>query len=401
MNSLIVTLLLVTIFYLLIPGLGAFYTRSRWRIFRKRILRASLFPHVSYGVYRTSQSEFIGNFRFFGYLEAIQEDRIWVRNREIALSADLAHCSIYVLPSLTVGKGPSEAIEIGQTLPDEEPRKIPWSRIFSLPEGTKIFIGGPLFNENGRSCFRNEKNNPLTVVIYDGAENGFLQRSIWTGRQKNEYWNLFTPGSLTAGSFSLFIQAYILLREPLMRLPALVSLTASLLPVIVFIPPGILFFFLYRRLWHRGRYLRAERDLFQLPLRYFPDPGADDYQTVTLPDGETLAMLRKAHTSENPFHHCAPGVKLRSSNVLQKDLEKLAEEHYIFGKPDGSGNPVQFTAPRDPMAEFLVVPGNPAELSAQCAKRAHLFELTAGVVFGIGMLFNIVLVFALFTLIIK
>jgi hypothetical protein len=92
-------------------------------------------------------------------------------------------------------------------------------------------------------------------------------------------------------------------------------LTASLLPLLIFIPPGILLFFLFRRLWKRGRILRAERDLLQLPLRYFD--SVQDRNTVEspLPDGETFAMW---HREGNEIGTCCytegrSGIKIRSS----------------------------------------------------------------------------------------
>jgi hypothetical protein len=286
-------------------------------------------------------------------------------------------------------------------LPDEEPEKISWNKIFSLPEGTKILISGSLFKEEGRPVFRSGKNRPLTVVIYDGPEETILRRSIWTGRQKNEYWNMITPGSITAGSFSLFIQTYILFRTPMLRFQALVALTASLLPVIVFVPPGILFFFLYRRLWRRGRILRAERDLLQLPLRFFPDPGDHSYQETSLPDGETIAMLRVSNSGKLPLHAVEGRIKMRKSVLLEQYGKPDSQDYYIFGSPVQQGDTSMVEKPGDPMAEFLIIPGNPASLSAECARRAHLFELAAVAVFSIGLAMNISLVFFLLSVIIK
>jgi hypothetical protein len=53
------------------------------------------------------------------------------------------------------------------------------------------------------------------------------------------------------------------------------------------------------------------------------------------------------------------------------------------------------------MAEYLLIPGNPARLSAECAKRAHLYEIIAAITFAVGLLVNIGLAFILFMYFIK
>lgn len=370
--------------------------RSRWRNFRHRIIEASTYPRISYGIINTAPEGLIGKYRFFGTLEAIQENRIWVRNEKISLRADLSGCSVYLLPANDYeGRGENGNGNQGWQR-DEEPQRVSWNKIFSLPEGTKMFISGPLYRENGRRIFRSEKGDPLTVVIYDGPEETILSRSIWSGRQKNEYWNSFTPMSVTAGSFGLFIHAYTMFRDPMLRFPAIVTLTVSLLPVILFIPPGILLFFLYRRLWNRGRFLRAERDLLQLPLRFFPSDAEGPYQETITPDGIPLAMVR-IDTKTNGIEKAYLG----NPTVRTSSLIKESDCACVIGTPIKVEGRLQLQEPDDPMAEFLLVPGNPASLSDECARKAHLFEITAAVVLTVGLLVNVTLVFLLFTLFLK
>ncbi len=396
MDPLLFTFAIAFLFYILIPGIGGFYVRSRWRNFRHRIIEASTYPRISYGIINSGPEGLIGKYRFFGTLEAIQENRIWVRNEKISLRADLSGCSVYLLPTNGYGERGENGNGNQGWQRDEEPQRVSWNKIFSLPEGTKMFISGPLYRENGRRIFRSEKGNPLTVVIYDGPEKTILRRSIWSGRQKNEYWNSFTPMSVTAGSFGLFIHAYTMFRDPILRFPAIVTLTVSLLPVVLFIPPGILLFFLYRRLWNRGRFLRAERDLLQLPLRFFPSDGEGPYQETVTPDGLPLAMVRidkKANDNETVYRG---NPTVRTSSLLKESVCSC-----IIGTPIRVDGRLQLQEPDDPMAEFLIVPDNPASLSDECARKAHLFEITAALVFTVGLLVNVTLVFMLFTLFLK
>ena len=405
MNPFLVTALLVVIFYILIPGIGAFNVRSQWRRFRMRIRESSFYPHLTYRAMHKDNPDnaegYIGHFRFLGMLEAIQGERVWLKNDTVTVSADLTDCSVHVLPAFSHAEK-EVTVELNrELLQDEAPQKISWNRIFSLPEGTKIFVSGPLRESGGQRIFKSEKGDPLTVVIYDGPEKTLLRRAIWAGRQKNEYWNNFTPGSITAGSFGSFIHAYTLFRDPLLRFPAFVSLIASLLPVLVVLPPGVLFFFLYRRLWNRGRFLRAERDLLSLPLRFFHDTAHASYAEVVLADGEPYALKKVSGLHNHPFDFCLGTAKIRTSSLLEWSEIEATGEYYIFGRPAEGKEGGKLSAPYDPFAEFIIIPGNPALLSSECAKRAHLFELAAGLTFAVGLLGNIALAFLVFTTLIK
>ena len=147
-----------------------------------------------------------------------------------------------------------------------------WRRIYSLPAGTPMFVGGSLELENGQGRVpRPGRASRWLVVIYDGPRETILPRAIGGGRQKNEYWNRFTLPALITGSFFLVVIAFLLLRFPPLRLPAILALTLSTFPLAPLLPPGVALYFLYRGLWKRARLLRAERDLLVLPLRYFPE----------------------------------------------------------------------------------------------------------------------------------
>jgi len=404
MLPILLIVFLAAFFYLFLPGIGAFYSRRQWRKFRRNIVESTLTPLVKYEHIHQEKKGFLGTYRFLGSLEAIQEDTIWLRGGGLSISADLKNGQVYVLPSYAQEEKLEGIEENRETLPDEMPKKIVWNRIFSLPEGTKIFIGGALFNEAGRSIFRGEKNHPLTVVIYDGGEETFLRRSIWNGRQRNEYWNRLTPSSLAAGSFSLIMLGYHFLKNPYLYVPALLSLSSSIIPVMVFAPPGILLFFLYRNLWRKGRFLRAERDLLQLPLRFFDDfEGVEKQETTSLPDGSgygmhrlTLPEYEQQLTSNSVFHK----ISVRASSYLQGNT--LRENPlFLFGAVS-EDNEIGFPdKAEDPMVEFLLVPGNPADLSRECAKKARMLEIEAVVAFTVGLIGNFMLIFLIFRILIR
>ena len=391
-------ILVAVFFYAAIPGAGAFYVRSRWRRFRSRIIESSLFPPAEYHHLRTGSEGYVGNFRFFGDLEAIQgDDIVWLRDHGNTVSAEVNRVPVYWLPSSSSAEGEGLEERNEETLPDEMPVQVPWHRIFSLPEGTRMFVSGPLYSERGRGVFKSTKEVPLTLVIYDGTKESILRRAIWSGRQRNEYWNPFTPGSLTVGSFGLIIIAYILLRAPLLRLPALLSLAGSLFPLLPLLPPGLLFFFLYRIWWKRARLLRAERDMVQLPLRHFPGfSGKEPELSARLPSGETLHMAK--FSDRDAAIAALDGGKIRRATRLKVEPQEF-RGYYLFG--GGSERVGSLSRPADPMAELVLIPGNPIELSALCSKRARIYEILATAAVSAAVLVNLYVVLVVLGAIVK
>ncbi|TFG65342.1 MAG: hypothetical protein E4H36_00270 [Spirochaetales bacterium] len=413
MFQLTVPLLIALIFYILIPGWGAFHVRNRCRGFRNRIIRASLTPLLQYTEAPAAPADentgFLGYYRFFGSLEAIQDDLIWLRNRHISVSADLKYCSVYSIPSFLNPSEPGDNARMDDIPADEMPQRFDWNKIFSLPEGTKMFIAGALYSAKGRVVFRNEKETPLTVILYDGEEESLLARAIRSGRQKNEYWNQFTPVSLSIGAFALFILAYSYLRNPFLHFYSIFSICLSLVPAIVLFPPGIFFYFIYKNLWRKSRVLRAERDLVKLPLRYFMNTGPGGFQ----PDRLKYGIQIKAPLPNGGEYACrilpgteAPGsgAGIRYCSVAEKLLRRTGGtgEYYEFGTPADSGDSrMPLGPPADPLAEHVILPGNPGELAGECSRQARIFEFLSMASFFTGLIGNSILGFIILSLIIR
>lgn len=374
-------------FYVLIPGLGAFSVRSQWRRFRASMLSSSGFPEVSYRDLRMHKDSPgpIGFFRFFGVLEAMQDDDIiWLKKGDFVISADMRGQKVYLLPSLSTLE--TETLEESNevTLPDEIPVIVPWAKVSTLPEGTKVLIAGPCYGEKGKGVFRSGEPGGLLVVFYQGPEASLTRSAIWSGRQRNEYWNPFTPGALAGGTLSLIIIAYLLLKNPNFRVTAILSLSLSLAPVIPLFPPGIIFFILYRRFWGRARFLRAERDLVRLPLRYFT--GSDLSPSVPLGNGEYYVCRIQENFDLNLLKGRG---KYRTTSLAKKQIRE-SRGFYWFGAV--SGNDEYPRNPRDPMAESIVTPDHPEILARECEIQARRSELLSGFFFFLGFGLNFLLV---------
>jgi len=395
LGSIILVFAVAFLFFGLIPGIGAFFVRSRWRLFRRRIAESSLYPFLNYSdLSRTG--DFLGRYRVFGHLEAIQgENRIWINNGSFTVEADLTQAKLYFLPSFSAGTRTVPFERLQEEVPDEQPALVSWNQIFSLPAGTQMFIAGQLYSEEGRAVFRSQGKDPLLVVLYDGQRNTIVQRAVWGGRQKNEYWNQFTLASLLTGAFCMVLLAYIFLRSSPSSLPVLFALSLAFFPIAGLLPPGFILYYLYRFFWKRARMLRAERDLLRLPLRYYPESEALPLEaSAPLPTGESYLCSQDASL-------LIDGELIIRSASLPSVREGKFEDVVLFGtrtEKDGQG---RVQTPRDPMAELVLVMGDPAVLAQSCNRRARMFALLSAVGVFSALILNFFLLLLIWHLIIR
>jgi len=419
---------IAVLFYAGLPAIGAFLVRAQWRTFRRIVTDASRYPTATATAIGRERAASVGLFRFFGTLEAIQgDDRIWITNGKFSVAADLRGVRVYLIPeSEEDGREPSE--DTGETTvsPGREPagkrgesggeiRSVPWSRIFSLPEGTPLFVGGALFAEEGRGVFRDDGRTPLLVVIHDCPRESIVRRAIGSGRQRNEYMNAFTLPSVAIGALSLILLAFTILSAPALRIVALIALTAGLAPISPFLPPGFPLYFAYRSSWKKARLLRAQRDIVRLPLRYFPpdSPGAPARLATLLPDMEPYVMVRGVVVTTGSGHLLSEGIPVRlpaDITRLEVDLPGVAEG----ARPGKSGECVAFAAyreggeqgirlqkPEDPMAEQVLVPGDPETISRLSERRASRYTIISGMFISLNLLVNVPLLFLALSLLIR
>ena len=395
LGSIILVFAVAFLFFGLIPGIGAFFVRSRWRLFRRRVAESSLYPFLNYSdLSRTG--DFLGRYRVFGHLEAIQgENRIWINNGRFTVEADLTQAKLYFLPSFSAGTRTVPIERLQEEVPDEQPALVSWNQIFSLPAGTQMLIAGQLYSEEGRAVFRSQGKDPLLVVLYDGQKNTIVQRAVWGGRQKNEYWNQFTLASLLTGAFCMVLLAYIFLRSSPSSLPVLFALSLAFFPIAGLLPPGFILYYLYRFFWKRARMLRAERDLLRLPLRYYPETEALPLESsAPLPTGESYLCSQDASL-------LIDGELIIRSASLPSVREGKFEDVVLFGthtETDGQG---RMQTPRDPMAELVLVMGDPAVLAQSCNRRARMFALLSAVGVFSALILNFFLLLLIWHLIIR
>ncbi|MFP4408825.1 MAG: hypothetical protein ACLFPW_09920 [Spirochaetaceae bacterium] len=361
MNQPTAILTTVLFFYVLVPGVGAFVVRGRWRRFRRRIVESSLMPILSYAALRTGRS---AAFRFYGRLEAVQGDhRVWLSDGHLSVALELEGVSIYAVPAVEPGGR-------GGLGRDETPRVQSWESLGSLPEGTPFFVAGELEFTEGGPVFRESPETALFVILYEENERRLLARAIWCGRQRNEYWNQFTPVALAAGFVAQLLLAYLFFREG-GRIYGLTAVTMALLPALPLMPPGVVSFFGYRRLWGRGRLLRARRDLVRLPGRFdFVATGSGNSEWMAeLPSGGVYIKELCERATSIPGYPVRRGVE---------DEERWFKFYPIYGEG----------GIRDPWAESVVITGEPERVARRAERRARDLELISLLLFGSSILIN-------------
>ena len=175
-------------------------------------------------------------------------------------------------------------------------------------------------------------------------------------------------------------------------------------PLIPLFPPGIIFFLLYRNIWRLGRFLRAERDILRLPLRYFDDSAQTrgDLRVAELPGGQLYGEKKfpsrlEAVRSEKVFTR-AP---IRSVSLYRRSPRKYPGVTGFAGYKQTDDQSGRFAAVKDPMAETLLIPGDPEQLTDVSARQAHLMELGSIFLFSLGFFVNSGFLYALLLLLIK
>jgi hypothetical protein len=185
----------------------------------------------------------------------------------------------------------------------------------------------------------------------------------------------------------LAVLAWISIGRPDAGFAAPVALAAAAGPLLPFLPPAFPLYFLYRLCWRRGRRLRAERDLANLPLRWFPTvPGGEERFVTLLPDLEPYAMLRGRLRDGSTLDTGDLAVRLPEGSILAGDGEVWA-----FGAWSEQDGQVFLVEPDDPLAELTVVAGDPRVRSARCSSLARRYLAASAALIGLAIAINLLL----------
>ena len=350
------------VFYLLIPIVGAFTLRSQWRRFRERILLLEQAPRLRYRHLARALDERraeVGRFRLYGTIDAIEgTDKVWIRGREASVLVDLSRAPLYVLASAEDNAG-TEAGSI---------ERLTWSSVSSLVEGTSIFVAGLLVIEDGRPVFVDRPDETLIAVCHEDDEKKLISRLIGGGRAPNEYWNYPTRISIALGLVAISGILLVYRSSPYSTVRSLIFL-AGAGPILPFAPPGIVFFFAYRRLWRRALASRTARDLLRLPLRLSEQrEDGMEYERRALGPGEAPPE----------------GATRIAPSSSTKALEGRGGSAATLFLPPQTG---------EPEAESFVVEGEPEAMAQKAERDAFFYAAVSGLVFGLAIVVNYIVAF--------
>jgi len=366
----LVILIIVAVFYGILPIAGAFYSRNKWRKFRDRFDDLRLAPLLDYRRYRQLESEG-GVFRFIGGIESITDGHtLWVKGEDLTIPVSLEKTTCFLLP-----------ICEDSSLP-EVPEQIRWNRVSTLTEGSKVFIGGQLKTQNNRLSFCSTKEKPLLVLFYNCPDTELTGSLIRAARTRNDYWNSLTPISIVIGALALVYIAASFLGRPAFSLTVISSFVAIFVPVLPIIPPGILFTVLYRRLTWQARNLRAYRDLARLPLRCLL-PEYPARQSADLFTGEKYGYVQ---LDSLPAQETVPWL------IPEKQKTGKKSKLFFFGVLRGEESSLPQRS-KDPFVSFGILPDDPAYLARRYAIRAYALEAAAWFILLLGIVVDVVFIF--------
>jgi hypothetical protein len=246
-NLIIIGFIVYVVFFLFIPGISAVLTRRKWVRFRALVQKYSKKNFLTYKNLELNKA-----YVFLGELESIKTDNlIWLKGETLSISIDLTKRDIFRLYK-------DGGVEIAR-----------WENLTSLLEGAKFYIGGTLEYSRGAPYLRDTEDIPMLVVNYDDEDRNITRELLVKGRYKNELWNSVTPYSYITGVLILIILSYIAYKTNTNKVYSYYILLAAGTPFYFILPPGLIFYLQFRRLWSISFRFSILRDLYNLSGNLF------------------------------------------------------------------------------------------------------------------------------------
>jgi hypothetical protein len=351
-------LVLAFVFYLFVPLVGAFMLRAQWRRFRARFAELRHAPILRYRDVAAAAGAgdiVIGRFRLYGRVEALEgSDRVWLLGEGVSALVDLRRSPLYALSPEGV-----EPVSV---------ERLSWKSVTSLAEGTMMLAAGLLVLEEGKPVFVEAPGESLIALSHDCEDRALASALVAGGRAANEYWTPLSQVSLALGIAAMSAFLVFVSGRTAFSTVRVMTFLVGVLPVLPLVPPGLFGFLLYRSLWRRALALRVSRDLYRMPLDYFPE-GEARPASAPLPDGGRYVARRLARGERPP-----PG-----ASILEPPPRVGDWDGALLFCAEGSS---------DPAAETLVLPGEPAELARAASREATLAALGAVLAFSLSAACN-------------
>ncbi len=244
------------IFFIIIPGIGAVHLRRRWAAFRDLISVYTKLPVLEYHNIKLGEQ-----YSFKGRLESIKADNIlWLKGESLSININLKDQDIYTVSHT-----------------NESIYKTNWTDISSIIEGTQFIVFGFLTYKNGNPFLTGNEVEPLLVILSENEEVNF-ETLLVNGRDKNELWNSYSPYSYITGVLLLIIFSYFSYKTSFDKLISFYLLLIAGTPFYFIIPPGLIFYLKYRKLWDKSVRWSILSDLKKFRDDYY---CADKYRKIS------------------------------------------------------------------------------------------------------------------------
>lgn len=246
-----------TIFYVVLPIVGAFVVRTRWRSFRHLVAMSAGFPEMTGAPDSDTASAGV---ILRGELEALGgEDELWVRTESATVVVSMHGAAMYLLSSES---GSRSAIR-------DRVERLRWKSVTSIQPGLLVYATGHVFRSGARLAMDGSREDSL-IIFHDGSSADVAEAAIRAGRHRNEYWNPVSQASWAIGVLVMAGLSSVSLASDAPALLSAVTLTAAFLPVLPILPPGLAGFLLYLAYWKKARDYRERRDVAEFRARGGP-----------------------------------------------------------------------------------------------------------------------------------
>ncbi|MEM5948382.1 hypothetical protein WKV44_07475 [Spirochaetia bacterium 38H-sp] len=237
------------LFYILIPCISAIIVHYNWNNFRKRFIASlSVVPSdkISDGVF----------IRKFGRLESIVRNSIlWVNIDDNILWIDTSIIPIYSLETID-----DDLLSCKNNIKQLSPAEME-----GLFTGLQVYVSGEIVLKEGNYHLSGSKES--LFILFSGRKEDFVPYVIAKSRYFNELWNPVTLLSLGIGMSILILYGLVVIQS---NFPvAIISLALAGLPVSVFFPPAVFFYYFFRKLWLKGKkhIIKMDIDSFEMQFR--------------------------------------------------------------------------------------------------------------------------------------
>lgn len=234
----LVTLMLIL--YFLVPLIRSILVRIYWRKIRRLIVHSKTATKVKYGYSYNDDQLKIMYGRFGGFSS---KNQLWIENQECLVMAKARNRFCFYLPSKVGDPNHFKLKEKPSTMESVfVPHLEQFSASLSKPQVMAI---GKIKKRENQMAYIDAK----FLVFYEGEESQVQDRVIAASFPPYTLISLFNIFCYSFSSLLFFMLAYIIFVRYNFsdKLSVVLAISFALIPIFLFIPPALIFLYLYRQ----------------------------------------------------------------------------------------------------------------------------------------------------------